>query len=499
MLLVLLGVCALTAVGYGLTPRPYAVLVIAAWLAMGCLQWVQVRLCLAAARAPGMPRSTRRFWQLFSAAAALFGLASVAQVAEWLVHPTDPDTITGGTAHHIILAVAALLLIMALLTSPLGLATGRERLRFWLDATTVLIAVALFAWQLTAVRGSARTDSSLVIGFAVALVGPAAFLVVAFGILKILLGGSPPFTRLAGVIGMAAAAGEGAVTGLADPLLSGGHEAWLLGLSVLVNTGFAMAIRVHLLQVRTDSALLQYRAKRPYSRLPYATAVATYALLVWVLAGTGLSGEAWVVLGGAILSTGIVVVRQLVSFADNEQLVGRLHQALAERDELAQRLRHQAFHDNLTGLANRAQFIQRLTEGLDRARADGHGLAVLIIDLDDFKPVNDRLGHAAGDALLREVAARLSGCVGDAGLVARLGGDEFAVLLEAPDPRDLAELPAAIAISVRRPISLGGGWSRVGASVGLAFTERGHQPIGDLLHQADLAMYANKRRAKSAA
>jgi diguanylate cyclase (GGDEF)-like protein len=228
------------------------------------------------------------------------------------------------------------------------------------------------------------------------------------------------------------------------------------------------------------------------------TILATNALLVFVLAGAGLNGHAWVVLGGAILSTGIVVVRQLVSFADNEQLVRRLHEALAERDELAMRMHHQAFHDNLTGLANRAMFLQRLTEGLDRARGDGTGVAVMIIDLDDFKPVNDRFGHAAGDALLREVAARLTGCVGASGLVARLGGDEFAVLLERPDPRDLADLPDAIAASVRRPVSLGGTRAQIGASVGLAYAERGGRPISDLLHEADLAMYANKQRVKAA-
>jgi diguanylate cyclase (GGDEF)-like protein len=297
---------------------------------------------------------------------------------------------------------------------------------------------------------------------------------------------------------MIAAAIEGAVNGLAGPLLAPDRGSWLLGFAVLANTVFAIAIRVHLLEVRTDVTVLQYRSKRPYSRLPYVTILATYALLVSVLADAGLNGQAWVVLGGAILSTGIVVVRQLVSFADNEQLVRRLHEALAERDELAMRMHHQAFHDNLTGLANRAMFLQRLTDGLDRARRDGSGVAVMIIDLDDFKPVNDRFGHAAGDALLREVAARLTGCVGANGLVARLGGDEFAVLLERPDPRDLADLPDAIAASVRRPVSLGGVRARIGASVGLAYAERGGRPISDLLHEADLAMYANKQRVKAA-
>ncbi|HEU5107887.1 MAG TPA: GGDEF domain-containing protein [Micromonosporaceae bacterium] len=497
--LVLFGISAVGVLVFGLVPHAYAVLSVTAWLVIGWLQWLQVRLCLAAARIPGMPRSTRRFWRLFAGAAAAFCLASVAQVAEWLAGPDEPDVITGGIAHHVILALGAVFLIGALLSSPLGLATGRERLRFWLDAATVLVAVALFAWQLTDVESSARSGDSLVIGFGVSLIGPAAFLVVAFGALKILLGGSAPFTPLAGVIGMGAAAIEGGVTGLAGPLMAADRGSWLLGLAVLANTGFALAIRAHLLQVRTDGTALQRRKKRPYSRLPYVTIVLTYALLVQVLIDAGLTGQAWVVLGGAILSTGIVVARQLVSFADNEQLVRRLHDALAERDELAGRLHHQAFHDNLTGLANRAMFLQRLTAELDRARGDGSCVAVMIIDLDDFKPVNDRFGHAAGDALLREVAARLTGCVGDAGLVARLGGDEFGVLLARPEPRDLAELPDLIVAAVREPVSLGGERARIGASVGLACTERGGRQVGDLLHEADLAMYAHKQRVKATA
>jgi diguanylate cyclase (GGDEF)-like protein len=497
VLLGLLGLSVAAALVYGLVPHAYGVLSVVAWALMAWLQWLQVRMCLAASRIPGIPRSTRRFWRLFVFASGAFWLASLPQIALALTDPDNPDTVIGGPAHDAVLAVGALFLILALLTSPLGLSTGRERLRFWLDAATVLIAVALFAWQLSDAESTAHGGQSLLVGFAVALIGPAAFLVVAFGVLKILLGGSPPFTKTAGVLGMIAAAIEGLLTGFASPLLAADRASWLLGLSVLANTVFAIAIRAHLLEVRTDVTVLQHRPKRPYSRLPYVTIVATYALLVFVLAGAGLNGQAWVVLGGAILSTGIVVVRQLVSFADNEQLVRRLHQALAERDELAMRLHHQAFHDNLTGLANRAMFLQRLTEGLERARSDGSSVAVMIIDLDDFKPVNDRFGHAAGDALLREVAARLTGCVGDGGLVARLGGDEFAVLLERPDPRDLAELPDVIAASVRQPVSLGGTRARIGASVGLAYAEGGGRQIGDLLHEADLAMYAHKQRVKA--
>jgi diguanylate cyclase (GGDEF)-like protein len=466
-----------------------------AWVITAAVQVLEVRLCLAAARVPGVPRATRRFWYLFLAASALFAGASAAQLALSVTDPGDPDVATGGNGHAVLLAAGAACLILALLTSPLGLATRRERIRFWLDAGTVMIAVALLVFQFTDVSGSAVAGDSALTGFAVALVGPAAFLVVVFGAVKLTLAGVAPFTRLAGVVGVTAGAIEGVTTGLAGPLLAAGRSSWLLGLAVVGNVWFAAAVRVHLLQVRTDVAALRRGGKRPYSRLPYATIVVTYGLLVWVLAERGLTVGAWVVLVGAILSTAVVVLRQLAAFADNAQLVARLHEALAERDELAGRLRFQAFHDNLTGLPNRAMFLERLADELARGGSTG----VVIVDLDDFKPVNDRYGHAVGDALLRVVSERLAGCVGPGDLVARLGGDEFAIVLSGPTPELLAGLPGRLARTLDAPIALAGTTLRVQASLGLAVDHGGVTAVGALMHDADLAMYADKERGKARA
>jgi diguanylate cyclase (GGDEF)-like protein len=201
------------------------------------------------------------------------------------------------------------------------------------------------------------------------------------------------------------------------------------------------------------------------------------------------------VLVGAILSTAVVVLRQLAAFADNAQLVARLHEALAERDELAGRLRFQAFHDNLTGLPNRAMFLERLADELARGGSTG----VVIVDLDDFKPVNDRYGHAVGDALLRVVSERLAGCVGPGDLVARLGGDEFAIVLSGPTPELLAGLPGRLARTLDAPIALAGTTLRVQASLGLAVDHGGVTAVGALMHDADLAMYADKERGKARA
>jgi diguanylate cyclase (GGDEF)-like protein len=173
--------------------------------------------------------------------------------------------------------------------------------------------------------------------------------------------------------------------------------------------------------------------------------------------------------------------------------------ALRMVHEATEQLRHQAFHDSLTGLANRALFSDRLETALAR-RADGDdaGVAILLCDLDDFKTVNDSLGHAAGDELLAEVARRLRSCARTGDTVARLGGDEFAVLLAAPvteaEARRVAE---RLLETLQAPVEIAGHPARAGSSIGLAL-DPGTEPggAGALLRRADLAMYAAKRAGK---
>ncbi|PWW21113.1 diguanylate cyclase (GGDEF)-like protein [Geodermatophilus normandii] len=156
-------------------------------------------------------------------------------------------------------------------------------------------------------------------------------------------------------------------------------------------------------------------------------------------------------------------------------------------------LAHSVLHDGLTGLANRALFTDRVGQALRRTVRGGGSAAVLSIDLDGFKAVNDSLGHAAGDALLREVATRLRTAVRADDTVARLGGDEFAVLVEqAGDGDDEALLTAARVLEVlARPVALPGGAVTVSAGVGVA-VGRGEVAGASLIGDADLALYAAK-------
>jgi diguanylate cyclase (GGDEF)-like protein/PAS domain S-box-containing protein len=174
----------------------------------------------------------------------------------------------------------------------------------------------------------------------------------------------------------------------------------------------------------------------------------------------------------------------------------KLRRRIAERRDLERQLEYQASHDPLTDLHNRASFYEHLSPALTRARRRGGVVGLLFIDLDDFKLVNDSLGHQEGDRMLRVVAQRLKGCLRGAEMAARIGGDEFAVLLE-----DVADASTAVRVAerfqerLRTPIDVGDGHRRyTSASIGIAVgaQERPHE----LVRAADLAAYRAKRKGK---
>jgi diguanylate cyclase (GGDEF)-like protein len=169
---------------------------------------------------------------------------------------------------------------------------------------------------------------------------------------------------------------------------------------------------------------------------------------------------------------------------------------ISERKVLEDELRHQAFHDALTGLANRALFEDRLAHGLAGARRHGRPVAVLFLDLDDFKTINDSLGHGSGDDLLRAVAIRIAGIVRVTDTAARLGGDEFAILVDVMDDEDEAEeIAERLLGALTPPFVVGGRELRIRASIGVAHSD-GSLGVDELLRNADTAMYAAKEAGK---
>ena len=170
-----------------------------------------------------------------------------------------------------------------------------------------------------------------------------------------------------------------------------------------------------------------------------------------------------------------------------------MKQDITEEKVLADRTRYLAEFDVMTGLANRSQFQARLAE-LEGGKS-GLG-ALLLVDLDGFKQINDTYGHAVGDACLRETARRLVECCGGAALIARIGGDEFAVLLEAGiAPEGAQALAEKIVDAMRRPAAELGHTGRLSASVGVAHYDGG--PPEALFHQADTALYAAKAAGRN--
>src|SRR5918996_1113671 len=175
---------------------------------------------------------------------------------------------------------------------------------------------------------------------------------------------------------------------------------------------------------------------------------------------------------------------------------GRLGDSLSQLTRLKEELRHQAFHDHLTGLPNRTLFTERVAYALERQDRAQQSLAVLFVDLDDFKTINDSLGHPAGDQVLVTVAERLRRCIRPSDTVARLGGDEFGILLDdMSGPSDALIAAERIIQALNAPAYLDGQEVSIRASVGITLDTHGEK-AETLLRNADVAMYMAKRRGK---
>jgi diguanylate cyclase (GGDEF)-like protein len=174
---------------------------------------------------------------------------------------------------------------------------------------------------------------------------------------------------------------------------------------------------------------------------------------------------------------------------------GRLEETLRQVTDLKEQLRHQTLHDSLTGLPNRTLFLDRARQAVDVAARTHAWPAVLYLDLDGFKPVNDEYGHDVGDAVLRTIATRLRGCLRPADTAARLGGDEFAVLLGGPlDAQGISRVLDRIRAQFDVPVDLGNGHvAKIGASIGVAVGGVDTEDADRLIRQSDIAMYAAKR------
>jgi len=432
-----------------------------------------------AGASPGLNRGAVRFWRTLAIANTVVGLATVANAYD-AIYATGRPSQQMGPLTAGLYSLSLLLAIWTLCRLPMGATSRVERLTILLDAGTVVLAGGVFLWTFVggpAARQQADSLRPLVTGLSITMLP----LVVMFGLAKVALAGANlvdtgALKRL-GVAMVIGSVGSAPAPLLADrPYLNVGcyvTPAVCVFMLLGARRQVAAARRP---DRRAAGARAGRRGRRTFSVLPYVAIAATDALLFVPGHQRGL-----VVSAGAVGLTALVVARQLVAFGENGRLVTRLD--------------HGASHDSLTQLANRVLLNERLIEALSRCDAE-RPVTVILIDLDDFKMVNDALGHGIGDALLVEVAGRLAGSVRADDTVARLGGDEFAVVLDGATRAEADHTANRMLAALSPPVLAGGHELLVRASLGIADGATTDE-AAELLRRADVAMYAAKAHGGS--
>ena len=405
--------------------------------------------------------------------------------------------------------VAAALTVVAYLIGIAGFALvvrartlGRDRVG-WLDATVISIGLGMLAWVFLMAPYAGAVTLPIAERLLSIVYVALDVLLLALVVRLAISGGdrTRAFALItAGWLVLVAADSGRAlllVTGSYDPA-SPVEAGWLVSYAL-----WGAAVLEPSVATLTDPAP-PARAGLPRTRLAALAGASLMAPAVLAIqAGRGQRIDVPVIVAGCALLFLLVLVRVAGLVREVEATVrelrgteGVLRATLQEREALAAQLQHQAFHDDLTNLANRAMFNDRVRHALARARRGSGGIAVLFVDLDDFKVVNDSMGHAAGDRLLQEVAGRLRGCLREPDTIGRLGGDEFAILVEGVDLASVRVLAERVLATLAAPYPVVGGHVTVHASVGVAFDEHATGDDVQLLRNADIAMYAAKNRGK---
>jgi diguanylate cyclase (GGDEF)-like protein/PAS domain S-box-containing protein len=581
--------------------------VIVFWLVQPVLDFFLFVIARNIARSPQLPRTMRRFWWTLSIAGLIFTLGDAIQTVSAIHRPVAQSSVAG-TPQTVCFVIGTAWLAWVMLNYPLATRTFRERLRFWLDAATVLVAAAVFAWTVT-VKPGLSTDVGQLVEL---LLANALVIATAFAAAKLVLSGNAPVTRAAAAPALIGIFLQAIFTPLTPANFHSQYFHLMLGVRLLPSVLIVIGPRLQELQLRGDPETVLRRRVKRFSRLPYVMIAGTYVML-FIALPAGLTLRAWGVLIGVVVISAIVVGRQLMAFTDNANLLEQLDASLQElsrheqrlrslvqhasdittvatpdgvftyispsvervlgysvesalgqqalgyvhpddRDELMCRvndliaapaasityqaryrhadgswrwlevistnllhepsvrgivsnarevtetrllhdqLRYQASHDGLTGLANRVLFTERLAAATVGNRRTEGPVSIMLIDLDEFKAINDTLGHHVGDAVLVAVAERMRACVRTGDTPARLGGDEFAILLPGAGPEVAAAIAQRFLELLAQPVQIDGHKLPIHASVGIA-ADHGSDP-DVLLRSADSAMYSAKRTGK---
>ncbi|WP_102128158.1 putative bifunctional diguanylate cyclase/phosphodiesterase [Deinococcus planocerae] len=479
----------------------------------------------------------RPAWRAFGVGLAAFGVGQVVWTYLELVRQASPFPSVADVL-FLSLPVAFALAFRRLPRAPLSRGAA---VQLALDVALVTGSAALFSWRFL-FTDVLTTYTGQPLALWVAFAYPALdLLLLALALLLVARQGGAP-RRAAGLLALGLAALIVADSGFAYLSLQNVYRAgawpdlfWSLGAALVGLASLGATPGPHPSPRTSEEA----RAW-PLALTPYLAVVAATFLQLSTFGERG--PEAWGVLVGGALLTLLVILRQGLAFAGNERLTrrlralsGELETRVAERTAELRRqggaldaanaelralsaaletqvrertaaleashaqLAHLAQHDALTGLPNRALLEDRLTRATAHAARHGGLLAVLFVDLDGFKFVNDTLGHRPGDEVLTEVARRLTGAVRGCDTVARFGGDEFVVLLhDLAREEDAAAIAGRMLATFAQPFALSEHEVRVTASVGVSLSPRDGVEPAELLRHADVAMYQAKRHGKNA-
>ncbi|GIE74794.1 hypothetical protein Aph02nite_07440 [Actinoplanes philippinensis] len=469
-LLVLLGLGAATTLAVpalgGADPAVYMSVVGGAEMLFSLLGLIFAAL---AGRLPGLPPRVRRAWRWMLPTYALW----LVDVTLYAVMPAQrfPSLPEVGQLLIPPVTLAGILAFTRLPHSPV------ERIKLWLDAGVAAAGSAMILWFLVlspALAGAASASwHELIPG----ILRPLLFAALLFGVGVVLLQGTETAAARAPLMTVVAAilllligdVRRAYVVNHGGSLWPSSDQTtfWVAGLFMLMLAPYLQVWRSGRPPVPGVSAT----GAAP--RWPYLTAVPGYLLLMLTV-GVEHPYPASGLIAGAFLVSTLVFARQMIA---------------------ARESRRMAVTDQLTGLANRVQMYEALPRAMARAHRNETTVAVLVIDMNGFKQINDEFGHRAGDRLLVGFAELLRRCVLGSDLVVRLGGDEFAVVLtNLTEPDNAEAVVRRIRAAMAEPIDVGPTVIQPSASIGVAVARPGDVEIDDLLHRADVAMYEVKKQ-----